>query len=73
MVLEIAIYYVNPAGAEAGIFQENRVNTMAADALATYVARSSSAMVLNMEQKKNRSLSWSSTRKCIIWKYFYIS
>ena len=70
----MAIYYNNPSGADAGIFQENPVNTMAADALAPHVTRSSAAMVLNMEEKTN--LSWSSMRKCImmkIWKYFYIS
>ena len=33
--------------AGAGIFRENKVNTMAADALAPCVARSSVAMALN--------------------------
>ena len=33
-------------GAEVGMFHENYVNTIAADALAPYVARSSTAMAL---------------------------
>ena len=43
-------YYVvpNPAGAEVGIFHQNEVSTMAADTLATWVARTSAVMVLTI-------------------------
>ena len=40
-----------PYGTETGIFQ-NKVNTMAADALAPYVAKTSAAMVLTMQGKQ---------------------
>ena len=38
--------YINPFSADVRIFQENYVNTMATDALAPLVARSSAAMAL---------------------------
>ena len=38
--------YINPFGAEPGIFYDYKVNTITADALAPYVARRSAAMVL---------------------------
>ena len=41
----------NLVDAKTGMFQDDFVNTMAADALVTCVARSSAAMVLNMEDK----------------------
>ena len=41
----------NCADAEIGIFQKNEVNTMAADALAPCVARTSTAMVLTSSNK----------------------
>ena len=37
---------VNSYGADAGIFKDNLVSTMAADALMTSVARTSAAMIL---------------------------
>ena len=37
-------YIINSFGAEAGIFRENWVNAMAADALAPYIIRSSAIM-----------------------------
>ena len=40
--------WVKASGAKDGIFWKNQVNTKAADALATYVARSSAAMVLTV-------------------------
>ena len=39
-------YHINPCGAEAGIYWENEVNAMAADALTPSVTRPSAAMVL---------------------------
>ena len=48
MVLSLCFKF-NPSGAETGILQ---VNTMAADALAPYVARPSAAMVLNKQDKQ---------------------
>ena len=49
----MAIFGLNPwsfnyFGAENGIFHSNPVNSMATDALAPYVARSSVAMVLTV-------------------------
>ena len=43
---------VNPCGADAGIFRDNFVSTMAVDALAPCVARSSTAMLLIMWDKQ---------------------
>ena len=43
---------INYFGAETGIFLGNYVNTMAADALATCVARSSATMVLTTQDKQ---------------------
>ena len=43
------VLILNPCGAEGGIFWKNtNINTMAADALARWVARSSAAMVLTV-------------------------
>ena len=42
------IILVNSFGAEAGIFWEKKINIMAADDLATGLARSSAAMIWNM-------------------------
>ena len=39
-------YLLNPIDADANIFWEDIVNTMAADALATNIARPSAAMIL---------------------------
>ena len=47
--------WVNPSGAEAGIFRKIYVNTMAADVLAPGVARSSAAMVLIIQDKQSVS------------------
>ena len=44
------IMMFNPSGAEARIFWENGVNTMAADALVTQEARASAAMVLILQK-----------------------
>ena len=38
----------NPSAADAVIYQDNQVNTMAADALAPYITRSSAAIVLTV-------------------------
>ena len=43
---------VHSSGAESGIFRENWVNPMAADALAPCVARTSAAMALTMHDKE---------------------
>ena len=43
-----SILFINPSGAKTGIIHENLVNTIAADALAPCVARSSAAMLLIM-------------------------
>ena len=43
---------VDPAGVEVGIFCEKLVSTMAADALAPWVTRSSAVMVLTMWDKQ---------------------
>ena len=40
------------SSAVAGIFWENKINTIAADALAPYIARTSTAMVLTMQVKQ---------------------
>ena len=45
------LFHMQTSGPETGMVLENVINTMAADALATYVARSSIAMVLNMQHK----------------------
>ena len=42
----------NPFDAAARIVQQNKVNIMAAEALAPCVARTSAAMVLNMQNKQ---------------------
>ena len=42
----------NPSGVGTRIFKENWVNTMAADALAPCIARSSAAMVLTLQDKQ---------------------
>ena len=44
------LLWINPSGAETVIFRSNRINTMAADALAD-VARSSATMVLIIQNK----------------------
>ena len=54
----ISPQWVNPSGAEAGIFRKIYVNTMAADVLAPGVARSSTAMVLTMQDKQSVSSLW---------------
>ena len=43
--------WVNTSGAETGIFQDHEVNTMAADALAPWVARTSATTVLTVQDK----------------------
>ena len=43
---------VNPAGGGTGIFRDEMVNTMTADALVTSNARSSAAIVLTMRNKQ---------------------
>ena len=43
---------VKPPGAETGIFQENYVSTMGADALAPSVTRSSATMLLTMQDEE---------------------
>ena len=43
--------WVNTSGATTGLFQDNYVNIMAADALAPCVAKASAAMVLTMHKK----------------------
>ena len=43
--------YVNSSGAETRILHENEVNTLAADALAPCVARSSAAMLFNVHNR----------------------
>ena len=47
----LGILTIDSSGAEIGIFQDNKVNTTAADGLATLVARASAAMVLVMRVK----------------------
>ena len=42
---------VNPSGVKTGIFRENLVNTLAADALASCVAKSAASMLLTMQDK----------------------
>ena len=42
------IFLISLAGTEAGIYRENKVNTMAADALALCITRASAAMVLTV-------------------------
>ena len=42
----------NPSGAETRIFWENKVNTMAADALDSCVFKTSAAMIFNMSDKQ---------------------
>ena len=41
--------WINPFSAEARIIQKNQIKTMTADALAPYVARTSTAMVFIVE------------------------
>ena len=47
---QMQLHY-HTSGAAAGIFQKNKVNTMAADALAPCVTRPSAAMALIKEDK----------------------
>ena len=70
---------VNDSGVEIEIFWENYVNTMAADALATCITRTSAAMVLHMQVKPvlvhcyvshMRRLSFEELKK--MQKYFYV-
>ena len=42
----------NPCGAGTGMFWDNYINTMAVDALAPCVARSSAAMGLTMQDRR---------------------
>ena len=42
------LFHINPYAAKTGIFRENKVDTMAADAPATRVAWSSAANILAM-------------------------
>ena len=42
---------VNPSAAETRILLENKVIVMAADALAPYIARASTAMALSMKDE----------------------
>ena len=44
---------LTPPGAETLTFPQNKINTMAADALATQGARSSTALVLTMQDESN--------------------
>ena len=50
--IKIECNSLNLRGAEIVIFWDNQVNTIAADALATCVARSSAAMILIMQDKQ---------------------
>ena len=43
---------MNPSGVETSIFWDNYINTMAANGLAPHVTRSSTAMVMTMQDKK---------------------
>ena len=52
LITSCSTWRVNPSGAETRIFLKNKINTMAADALAMQVARASAAMVLTMSYKQ---------------------
>ena len=45
------IWSLNPSGAEAWIFPESWVNAISADVLATFIARTSAAMMLTVHEK----------------------
>ena len=45
------IWSLNPSGAEAWIFPESWVNAISADALGTFIARTSAAMMLTVHEK----------------------
>ena len=51
-LVHIRVQWVDPSGAEAAIFCEYKVNTMAVNALATQGARSSTAMVMTVYDKQ---------------------
>ena len=44
-------HLINPFATEIGLFWENKVNTMAADALASSIAKSLASRVSNMQNK----------------------
>ena len=65
---------INIFGADDGILQENQVDIMAADGLATSVARSSAAMIQTIPNKYDLILTTCiyMTKTDMKYKYIYI-